>query len=86
MIHELKTWPEYFEAVLVGTKTFEYRQNDRNFRVGDSLRLREWDPFREGDDRYTGRDTLRTVTYKLPILNKDGTNSEYVILALSRDS
>jgi hypothetical protein len=29
MIHELKTHPEPFYAVLIGTKRFEFRRDDR---------------------------------------------------------
>ena len=39
MIHELKTLPEYWDAVNSGAKTFEVRKNDRDFKVGDSLKL-----------------------------------------------
>ena len=60
--HELKTWPEYFGAVLDGSKTFEARFDDREFEVGDTLHLREWDPETEA---YTGREMRRTVSYKL---------------------
>lgn len=42
-VHELKTWPYYFEEVWNGTKTFEVRKNDRDFRVGDTLILQEYD-------------------------------------------
>ncbi|VEF93151.1 Domain of Uncharacterised Function with PDB structure [Streptococcus pseudoporcinus] len=42
--HMLKCYPEYFEAIMDGTKTFEYRYNDRDFKVGDELLLREYDP------------------------------------------
>lgn len=51
MIHALKTEPQFFEAVIDGSKTFEVRKNDRDFRVGDYLALNELDDTREG---YTG--------------------------------
>ncbi|HEM6115816.1 TPA: DUF3850 domain-containing protein [Streptococcus suis] len=44
--HMLKCYPKYFEAVKDGTKPFECRYNDRNFKVGDELLLREYDPKR----------------------------------------
>lgn len=40
--HELKTWPEFFEEIVTGRKTFEIRLNDRGFQVGDGLWLREY--------------------------------------------
>lgn len=42
--HNLKIWPEYLEQVKSGIKTFEVRKNDRDFKVGDSLILRAFDP------------------------------------------
>ena len=44
MIHELKTWPEYFMAIARGYKTFEIRKNDRGFKTGDILWLKKYDP------------------------------------------
>lgn len=38
-IHELKTWPVYFDAVRRGEKVFEVRRNDRAFQRGDIVRL-----------------------------------------------
>lgn len=46
-IHELKCWIEPFYAVVSGKKTFEFRENDRDYEVGDVLILREWDPATE---------------------------------------
>ena len=41
-IHELKIWPQYFDAIASGIKTFEVRKDDRGFAVGDTLVLKEW--------------------------------------------
>lgn len=59
MIHELKILPEYFSAVKNGAKKFECRINDRDYRVGDILHLREW------QIKYTGNDIKAQVTYIL---------------------
>ena len=39
--HILKLNEKYFEAVANGIKKFEIRKADRDFKVGDSLRLRK---------------------------------------------
>ena len=44
MEHTLKTWPVFFADVETGAKNFEIRKNDRNFQVGDFLRLEEFEP------------------------------------------
>lgn len=44
--HELKVWPPYFGEIAQGRKTFEVRLSDREFRMLDVLRLREYDPAR----------------------------------------
>jgi|CXWL01.1.fsa_nt_gi hypothetical protein len=70
-IHELKCWPEQFAALRDGIKSFELRMNDRDYRVGDTLRLREWypDDERYDDDKdageYTGRSVDAEVTYMI---------------------
>lgn len=51
--HYLKTWPYYFCLMCDGSKTFEYRRNDRNYQVGDRLVLQEWDP---GSACYSGQE------------------------------
>ena len=58
-VHELKTWQKFFDLVWRGDKPFEVRKNDRDFRSGDQLRLRE---YTELDDIYTGREIIVTVT------------------------
>ena len=39
--HLLKILPPYFAAVVSGSKTFEIRDGDRDFRAGDKVVLRE---------------------------------------------
>lgn len=59
-VHELKTWPGYFALVASGRKNFEARVNDRVFREGDTLILREYNP---DTKEYTGRSVRRKVGY-----------------------
>ena len=49
--HLLKVLPEYFRDVLDNTKQFEIRKNDRDFKEGDILKLREYDPVK---NEYSG--------------------------------
>jgi hypothetical protein len=44
MHHDLKIWPRWFQRVKDGSKTFEVRNNDRGFQMGDTVSLQEWDP------------------------------------------
>ena len=61
VVHELRTWPAYFAAVLDGEKTFEIRKDDgRIFMVGDVLLLREW--YKVGES-YSGRALRVRVLY-----------------------
>ena len=76
--HDLKTWPEYYQEVASGAKPFEYRLNDRDYKVDDVLHLREWVPALVDEEHalglsteiragyYTGRSLRKRVTYILP--------------------
>ena len=59
-VHDLKSWPEFFQPLQTSQKNFELRFNDRGFHIGDILVLREWDPMTHN---YTGRFCERRVTY-----------------------
>lgn len=59
----LKIRPEYFEAVKSGKKTFEVRRNDRGFKVGDIVVLREIDAL--DNYQFTGRRIEVEITYIL---------------------
>ena len=60
--HHLKCWPEPFQAMWDGRKTFEFRKDDRGYQVGDVLHLREYEP---DDALYTDRQMWWRVTYVL---------------------
>ncbi len=77
--HELKTWPEYFLAIWAHRKNFEIRLNDRDFKVGDVLTLREYDPTL---DKFTGRVVQRGVIYITDF--PDGLKPGYVALGLRK--
>lgn len=88
--HELKILPEYFEAVADGSKTFELRNNDRDFKAGDVLILKEHDTQiinvgQNGEELsrkggYTGREIKKKITYVLKDI--PGLYKNYAILAL----
>lgn len=70
-LHELKTIQPYFDAVVAGDKTFEIRNNDRDFHTGDVILLREWD-----GTAYTGQEWGATITYVTDFAQQPG----YVVL------
>ena len=65
-VHDLKVWPEFYGPLVRGEKTFELRKNDRDYRVGDKLRLQEFDP---AGGVYTGSVAVFEVTYVLENTN-----------------
>jgi hypothetical protein len=82
MQHELKIWPQYFEPVAQGLKTFEVRKNDRAYQAGDTVVLREWNPeeittlvddtpmgkeYETAPKGYTGNKRVFRIGYVLPI-------------------
>lgn len=45
-VHNLKCWPEHFGPLVRGEKRCEVRIDDRGYRVGDQLKLHEFQPCR----------------------------------------
>lgn len=84
--HELKCWPQFFSAIADGRKRHDLRRShDRDFAVGDQLRLREFDP---DADLYTGRVQTVEITYitshALPCaLSADALHSDFCILSIA---
>ncbi len=60
MRHTKKVWPEYFQKILDGKKTYELRLADWECNEGDMLVLQEWSPETK---EYTGREIEKEVTY-----------------------
>lgn len=78
MIHEIKCWSEYFHEIISGNKTFELRKNDRDFKVGDVLHLREYNPERK---YFTDRSAMFEVKYILHG-GQFGLEEGYVIMSI----
>ena len=84
--HRVKSWPHLFQATLSGAKKHDLRRaTERDYRVGDLLTLREFDP-RHG--RFTGREMSLRITYvtsaQFPCaLSGDGLHADYCILSLN---
>lgn len=72
--HELKILPTYYNEVENGIKNFELRKDDRDYRVGDYLKLKEW------NNEYTGRVFYVRISYILKNCPDYGLKKGYVIL------
>jgi hypothetical protein len=94
--HELKEWPEFFNHTLAGRKKFQLRRSDRDFRVGDHLLIKEWDPKGEYGSPtnktepvgFTGRAVLLRVDYvmypgDLLLLGLPRDMEDYLIMSTS---
>ena len=78
-MHEIKIYPSYYRAIYSGEKTFELRKNDRDYEVGDILRLQEWT-----GTEYTGRSMMRRITYIYKGTGKYGLEDGYCILGIKK--
>ncbi|NCH33728.1 DUF3850 domain-containing protein [Cronobacter sakazakii] len=76
--HNLKIWPEHYSAVCAGLKRAELRKNDRDYRVGDTLDLCEWD---KDDESFTGEFISVTVTH---VADVGEWMPGYVLLSIER--
>lgn len=76
MNHELKILPEYYEKVNLWEKSFELRKDDRHYRVGDTLVLKEWK-----NGTFTDKEPLkRKIKYILRDCPEYGLMEGYCIL------
>ena len=76
MTHELKILPQYYEEVKAGNKNFELRRNDRDYKKGDTIRLKAWN----GENYLDKAPLERTIKYILADCCEYGLMDGYVIL------
>lgn len=81
-VHQLKCWPIPFAHIRDGSKTFEYRENDRFFLTDDVLVLHEYDPRSHPDFAYSGEYAVRSVPFMLEGGNF-GVPNAFVIMSLA---
>ncbi|EMG8327500.1 DUF3850 domain-containing protein [Salmonella enterica] len=76
-VHTLKIAPKYLNAVVAGQKKAELRKNDRNYKVGDVLSLKEW-----SHGKYTGREWSAVITHVLPVNEVVAGFESWVVLSI----
>ena len=76
--HHLKILPCYFHEVLAGRKHFELRENDRDFKVGDYIKLNEFE-----NGQYTGLRITVVIEYILYEYN-DVLKKDWIIISFKR--
>jgi len=72
--HYLKTIQPYFNDIKSGVKAFEFRKNDRNYRVGDIVYLQKYDAKTK---KYSGDQVIGEITYILKDIS--GLDPEYCV-------
>lgn len=78
-VHELKVKQPFYDDLYFQKKSFEVRLNDRNYKKGDILHLKEFP--KENFEKQTG--LFREVIYILEG-GEYGIEKEYVILGLKK--
>ena len=86
MVHTLKSWSMFFSDILTGARTSDIRcTDDRRFKVGDFMMLREYDPVKAD---YTGRSRMVEITYIQTnksnpcAISHDALRDDYAVLSI----
>jgi hypothetical protein len=77
MQHELKCVLAPFQIKWDGMKDWEFRKNDRDYRVGDTLLEREYN---SDSNSYSGREIIEEVLWILPG-GQFGVPDDYIIMS-----
>ncbi|KHS87093.1 DUF3850 domain-containing protein [Pectobacterium brasiliense] len=76
--HQLKIHPQHFHPVLTNAKRAELRKNDRDYKEGDVLLLKEFNPI---SGSFTGNQVNRLVTH---VADVSDYLPGYVLISLGR--
>lgn len=96
MIHELKIRAPWFDRVAAGEKRSEVRVHDRDYQVGDTLRLTSVTKYNNPTSTFVERDERGRfvngyvevapvdvrVTHVLPGSQADGVDADYCVLSI----
>ena len=85
-VHHVKSWPQYFVRIKEGQRTHDLRRNDRDFQVGDTMVLAEFDPQAQN---YTGQTCEVEITSMTSMSQPCAVSSEaldpaFCILSIKR--
>ncbi len=85
-VHNVKSWPQYFAPIKEGQRTHDLRRNDRDFQVGDTMLLAEFDP---QSQKYTGETCEVEITSMTSMSQPCAVSSEaldpaFCILSIQR--
>lgn len=76
--HHVKSWTEFYAAIN-GGQPFDIRNNDRKYKIGDTIVFKEWDTDK---GRFTGNECQREITH---LIQGGGTGSIAPLHGLARN-
>lgn len=80
MTHEIDSYPLQFEAVRSGLKTFLWGFDNQSYRVGDKLKINEFD---DKEILYTGEFVEAKITY-VETGGENGIPENYIIMGIKK--
>lgn len=82
MIHELKIFKSFADAIISGDKTFEVRHNDRGFQKGDKVRFKVEDNFDDNSEKREDHPISKKLYEITYVLNSWGINEGFVVFSI----
>ena len=77
-VHNLKILNDFADAVVMGDKTFEIRENDRGYQKGDYIKFQAIDKGGTPNQHYIN-EKLYLITF---VMNGWGIKNGYVVLGI----